>query len=1179
MNQAELLSAATLFDMINHLDVFVYATNPEDDTILFINESMRKHYKIEGDVIGKHCYKHFQEGMDKRCDFCPCHQLEKEPDRPVVWVEHSNVTGRSYRNTDRLIDWNNGKKIHFHHSVDITDGLKRDKIMQAVSRASALLLASNTKGDIEAPLVMGMELIGRSVNADRVHIWRNETIDGKLYHVYQYGWFNDENDPHKASFSNLRLQEDFLPLWSERSENFMRGEFVGGPISKLSAKEQVFFSQYDIKAVIVLPLFLDEKFWGFFSVDDCKEERGFDRDEINIFQSISMMMANAISQNALINKMNEAHERSMLMLDTSPICAQIWARDLSTIDCNEAGVKLYGFKNKQEYIERFITSCSPEFQPDGQRSDDKAVALVNKAFEEGICRFDWMHKMPDSNNDLIPADITLVRAKYKDQDVVIGYTTDMREQNVLLEKLNEESRKFEETAHWYRSILDAIPLAISVTDKDMNWTFGNKTLNAYTGLNVENMLGQPCSNINNTICNTNECVILRAKRGLKQSLFDYNGLSFQADVEILQNLEGEISGFIEVVQNITNVRELMNQRTEAEIASQAKSSFLASMSHEIRTPMNAILGVTEILIENNTITKDVKEGLVKIYNSGSLLLGIINDILDFSKIEAGKLDIIPEHYSVAELIGDSAHLNAMRIDSKPIEFKVLPDENIPARLIGDELRIKQILNNVLSNAFKYTEKGEVAFSVHSEPAEDGVLLVFSVRDTGIGMKEEQLQKLFEEYSRFEEGMVRGVEGTGLGLAITRRLIQLMNGEVYVESEYGKGSLFVVKLPQKVVNTETLGPEMAESLRQFRLVQQERKQKGQILREPMPYGSVLIVDDIEPNLYVAEGLMKPYGLKIETVMNGYDAIAKIKEGNVYDIIFMDHMMPGIDGIETTVKIREMEYREPIVALTANALAGQADIFLQSGFNEFISKPIDTRQLNHVLNKHVRDKQPPEVLEAARQKMSAEPEPAAESRSPFIDALCEINGLDVFNALEALGGMHEVYENTVRLSARLMPATIQKMDDYLAAGDLKHFAIEVHGLKGVTRSIGAPEIATIAGRLEISALNNGMDYCVETYPPFRETVVAFMDKLNIALAHGQEAEKDPVEITVVLEKVEKAKKIAEGYDAMGALEHIKPLARFSFGEEAEALLEKAIFDLEEFNCIGAVEKMGEVLTILN
>jgi signal transduction histidine kinase/CheY-like chemotaxis protein/HPt (histidine-containing phosphotransfer) domain-containing protein len=1045
----------TLFGILDNFDEFVYVTDPADDKILFVNEPLKKHFNMQGDVVGQRCYQLFQEsGQNKRCDFCACHQLEKDPSKKIVWIEHNTLMKRSYRNTDIFMTLADGKVIHVGYSQDITGRLKRDQMMQAVNRAAALLLAPSNKNGIETPLVMGMELIGCSINADRVHIWRNEAVNGKMHYVHTFGWYKETNEPAVKLYTDSKFNMLDFPEWNER---FLRGEHVGGIVSTLSDKEKNLFNLFGIKSIIILPLILDDNFWGLFSVDDCTRERGFEDEEIDVLRSVSLMMANAINQNEMIKKMNEAHERSMIMLDTSPICAQIWTRDLSTIDCNEAGVRLYGFKNKQEYTERFLTNCSPEYQPCGRRSDDMAVALVNEAFEKGKVRFDWMHKMPDSD-ELIPADVTLVRSMYKEQEIVIGYTTDMREQ----------------------------------------------------------------------------------------------------------------------MKNIENIKNLTKERTEAEIASQTKSSFLASMSHEIRTPMNAILGVTDILMENRTINEDVKEGLNKIYNSGNLLLGIINDILDFSKIEAGKMDILPAPYSMAELIGDSAHLNAMRIEGKPIVFKVIPDENIPAKLIGDELRIKQILNNILSNALKYTDKGTVTFTIYAEPTEDGVNLVLSVRDTGIGMTENQLDKLFEEYSRFEEGTNRGVEGTGLGLAITNHLVHLMNGSIHVESTYGEGSLFTVKLPQKTVDKTVLGAEMAENIRHFRMVQMGRKEKGQIIREPMPYGRVLVVDDVEPNLYVAEGLMKPYGLTIETVTSGYDAIDKIKNGNVYDIIFMDHMMPNMDGIETTLKLRGAGYTEPIVALTANALAGQADLFFQNGFNEFISKPIDIRQLNQVLNKLVRDKQPPEIIEAAR--LSAETHSTIpQEASRLTEGLRTIDGLNVTAAVTSLGGMYEVYENTVRLAARLMPESIKKMDEYLTAGNLKSFAIEVHGVKGVTRSIGADKIADIASRLEISALNNGKVFCEETYPDFKSSVLLFINQLNTFITEEPATTKKSIETTLFVEKIKEAKNAADGYDTMAALDIVKPLTGFLIDEKGELLLKKVLYDLEIFDCIGASQGLAAILEL--
>jgi len=334
-------------------------------------------------------------------------------------------------------------------------------------------------------------------------------------------------------------------------------------------------------------------------------------------------------------------------------------------------------------------------------------------------------------------------------------------------------------------------------------------------------------------------------------------------------------------------------------------------------------------------------------------------VLDLSKIETGKLELNPTEYDIPNLINDTVQMNIIRIETKPIDFILNVNEDLPAKLYGDELRLKQILNNLLSNAVKYTEKGHVKLSVGHLSEGEAVKLKIIVEDTGQGMKPEDRKRLFSEYLRFNTETNRATEGTGIGLNITKNLVELMDGSIEVESEYGKGSIFSVTVRQKAVECVQIGSEIANRLCCFSYTGGGQSIKTQFVHEPMPYGKILIVDDIDINLYVAEGLLAPYELKIEMAASGFAAIEKVESGGNYDVIFMDHMMPVMDGIETTQKLRASGYRGVIVALTANALVGNAEMFKQNGFDDFLSKPIDVQDLNAVLNKYVRDRRPEEA----------------------------------------------------------------------------------------------------------------------------------------------------------------------------------------------------------------------------
>jgi CheY-like chemotaxis protein len=439
------------------------------------------------------------------------------------------------------------------------------------------------------------------------------------------------------------------------------------------------------------------------------------------------------------------------------------------------------------------------------------------------------------------------------------------------------------------------------------------------------------------------------------------------------------------------------------------------------------------------------------------------------------------------------------------------DENIPSTLFGDELRIKQILNNLLSNAFKYTDEGEVSMSVAAEfpPQEkpSQLTLVIRVSDTGQGMTAEQVDKLFDEFTRFNTQMNSSVEGSGLGMNITRHLIRLMGGEIDISSELSKGTAFTVRLPQGITGTGVLGREMADNLEQFSISGMPHYKKApQIIREYMPYGRVLVVDDVETNLYVARGLLSPYGVSIETALSGIETIDKIKNGAIYDIIFLDHFMPKMDGIETAKILRELGYARPVIALTANALTGQEEMFLENGFDGFISKPIDIRQLNASMNSLIRDKYPPEVVEAARLQMaSMKKQTQGEARASDP----ELKAIFTREAEKTYAGLKEILSYSFRRS-----------------DDFRQYVIYVHSMKSALANIGETGLSAIALDLEKAGRDNNLAVIASKTPDFLEGLLEVIGKNK--QKDDDTPEESGIDLAYLIEKIPDIQKACEEYD---------------------------------------------------
>ena len=624
-------------------------------------------------------------------------------------------------------------------------------------------------------------------------------------------------------------------------------------------------------------------------------------------------------------------------------------------------------------------------------------------------------------------------------------------------------------------------------------------------------------------------------------------------------LADRMANFLEVTTDELKTTNYILKKiaVEAESANKAKSQFLSSMSHELRTPINAILGMNEMILRECK-DESILEYAENIRNAGNSLLSLVNDILDFSKIESGKMEIIPVEYALSSVLNDLVNMIRKRAEKKSLKLIVNADSNLPTILYGDEIRIKQIATNILTNAVKYTETGSVTMSVGFQKlADDKISLHFEIKDTGIGIKEEDIPKLFSAFERIEEKRNRTIEGTGLGMNITQRLLHLMHSELEVSSVYGEGSTFGFAIEQRVVNWEPLG-NFEETYRHMLSRHKEYHEKF-----TAPNAKILVVDDTQLNLAVVKGLLKQTQIQIVTAESGYECLHLVTKEH-YDIIFLDHRMPGLDGIETLQKMQtlpnNLNAETPVIALTANAVSGAREQYLEAGFTSYLSKPIPPEELETMIIKYL----PPDKVQLAEVPADA----VEETKLP--EWLSTVSGLNVKEGVEHCGSV-DAYLDTLKIFAEAVASGVKEIAGFYNAEDWKNYTTKVHALKSSARVIGADELSERARRLEDAGNSGYFNEIKDGTAALLELYLTYESKLAPLIAKPIDTSDKPlIGDDELAEALETLKEVSASFDydsvtfVLDSLEEYRlPDDRIEQFKELRAALAK--LDWEKLNAL--------------